>query len=434
MFVSAPTVTGNGDALTNAATTVTLTSRRYDGFTSTETGGNTSVGVRRRHRRFCTSVKLISGFRKPSAYWSAASEYSSGTCDVTWRYNHWFYGTNGYCRLVGQPGIGAFGVYGLYGPLDPGFWFGNSGYSRASYDSAAYARCINEALAQVADRSWEAGTALGEGRQSLTMVANRLRTLGKAIKYALRGQWGGVLQELGLLRSTNGRRARERAIRSGRVGDRFLDTLSNFWLEIKYGWLPLLSDIHGAIQALQNTIPKLRFAVRRRIQSKPAVRPAIAGYHTWDLNVTGTVFVETKLFGKVDDANLVLLNSLGLLNPLQVAWELVPFSFVVDWILPIGSFLEAATGTIGTTFDSGYTTYGLTVQEKLTFLRDYAPFGTSTIQSRSGNYPTAKLKVRCIDRDVHFSWPLWLPYVQSPFTRDSNVISALALLYQLRGR
>jgi hypothetical protein len=150
--------------------------------------------------------------------------------------------------------------------------------------------------------------------------------------------------------------------------------------------------------------------------------------------VTGNVFVETKLFGKVDDANLVLLNSLGLLNPLQVAWELVPFSFVVDWILPIGSFLEAATGTIGTTFDSGYTTYGLSVEEELTFLKDYAPYGTSTILSRSGDYPTAKLKVRCVKRDVHSSWPLWLPYIRSPFTRSTNVISALALLYQLRGR
>lgn len=31
----------------------------------------------------------------------------------------------------------------------------------------------------------------------------------------------------------------------------------------------------------------------------------------------------------------------GLLNPLEVIWELVPLSFVADWFLPIGDYLSA---------------------------------------------------------------------------------------------
>lgn len=32
---------------------------------------------------------------------------------------------------------------------------------------------------------------------------------------------------------------------------------------------------------------------------------------------------------------------LGLMDPELVAWELVPFSFVIDWFAPVGSWLEA---------------------------------------------------------------------------------------------
>jgi hypothetical protein len=32
--------------------------------------------------------------------------------------------------------------------------------------------------------------------------------------------------------------------------------------------------------------------------------------------------------------------SLGLTDPFQVLWEITPFSFVFDWFLPVGAFLE----------------------------------------------------------------------------------------------
>jgi hypothetical protein len=38
---------------------------------------------------------------------------------------------------------------------------------------------------------------------------------------------------------------------------------------------------------------------------------------------------------------LSLQRSLGLVNPLEIAWEVVPYSFVVDWFLPVGSYIAA---------------------------------------------------------------------------------------------
>jgi len=43
----------------------------------------------------------------------------------------------------------------------------------------------------------------------------------------------------------------------------------------------------------------------------------------------------------------------GFTNPINLAWEILPFSFVVDWFLPIGPYLEAFTAFDGLEFVDG---------------------------------------------------------------------------------
>jgi hypothetical protein len=62
-----------------------------------------------------------------------------------------------------------------------------------------------------------------------------------------------------------------------------------------------------------------------------------------------------EVFYKIDEGAVNPANVFGLTNPLIVAWELVPFSFVADWFLPIGKTLENLTATNGLTFVGGYT-------------------------------------------------------------------------------
>ena len=45
---------------------------------------------------------------------------------------------------------------------------------------------------------------------------------------------------------------------------------------------------------------------------------------------------------------------LGIDNPLEVVWELIPLSFVADWFIPVGEFLRSLTATNGLVFHSGY--------------------------------------------------------------------------------
>jgi len=58
----------------------------------------------------------------------------------------------------------------------------------------------------------------------------------------------------------------------------------------------------------------------------------------------------------LDDRFLAYMDSIGLVNPAAILWELVPYSFVVDWIVPIGQFLENISAGVGLRFLSGYRT------------------------------------------------------------------------------
>jgi len=47
------------------------------------------------------------------------------------------------------------------------------------------------------------------------------------------------------------------------------------------------------------------------------------------------------------------MSQTGFLNPINLVWEILPFSFVVDWFLPIGPYLEAASAFNGLEFVDG---------------------------------------------------------------------------------
>lgn len=435
MFVNAPYVPWNGSAYRNTQVVFHDYDVRYDGFVKQYTGGYTSVGVGTRHRAYCTKTQRVGGWRHPTAYWSAAYEFIPKSYDLKIKLNHWFYGTDGYKRYTGQPGIGSWGgSAGQLGPLGPEWWFGASGFSVQSYDQNAYNRCITEALLNIADRKVNLSETFGELATSRAVRPSALLDyLGQAVtkvasawKSLRNGNVRLAIRHLGL--RVDSRRVR-RIIRNffGGSGD-ISRRVATAWLQLQYAWKPILADIFGTVETLQESLPKLTFTVRRRIVAEPAPRPAPLGYSVWDYQVEGKVFVETKLFGKIRDSDIAELQRWTSVDPRSVAWELMPYSFVIDWLLPIGNFLQAASSTLGTEFVSGYTTYGLEAVERCTYWKNTSGM---TVTSVEGTYPSAQARVRCVKRDRHYTWPYWLPYVKNPFSTH-HVANALALLRVLR--
>lgn len=79
------------------------------------------------------------------------------------------------------------------------------------------------------------------------------------------------------------------------------------------------------------------------------------GYHR-RVSSGGKVIVKQGATFTLENKNLFLANRLGLVNPAAVAWELVPFSFVVDWFTNFGGYLDGFTDLVGLSYTDAYTT------------------------------------------------------------------------------
>jgi len=114
---------------------------------------------------------------------------------------------------------------------------------------------------------------------------------------------------------------------------------------------------------------------------------------------------------------------LQLANAPLVAWELTPYSFVFDWAVSMGDYLELANATVGCEFLSGtlsYRTAGELQPAPVVFtpnLRQTKIDVTSQPWTYYRNY----------ERSTITGFPNFLPTVRSPLS-TKHVIDALALI------
>lgn len=134
---------------------------------------------------------------------------------------------------------------------------------------------------------------------------------------------------------------------------------ASLWLEGRYGWRPLVYDAKNFAES----VAKLQLMLRRFqryeesnvvIQSDSITIPTPG----WVSNV---ISADTILQEKVNlsvRANIVadFMDSIHVnLNPVQTAWELVPYSFVLDWFVDVGSAIAATSLRLSVNHVAGVT-------------------------------------------------------------------------------
>lgn len=155
-----------------------------------------------------------------------------------------------------------------------------------------------------------------------------------------------------------------RAVRRGRFGEAstILDMTHkkahNNWLAYKYGWMPLLSDVKNSAeffaQQMYGRLPV--FDVKRSTTVKGSKSDPVGTYGWTGRGLASgrtTCSAERrytiKATVRLENPNLAATQQLGLTNPLLVAWELVPYSFVFDWFIGVGDYLQAISALHGVT-------------------------------------------------------------------------------------
>ncbi len=131
---------------------------------------------------------------------------------------------------------------------------------------------------------------------------------------------------------------------------------ANMWLAYKFAWLPLLQSIYSALQYVKDGLANHTFSASAHTTAdleKPAIRNLT---QVVDSKWKGESGCKIECMYKLTSGFLDNLSRLGLTNPASVVWESLPLSFVVDWFLPVGSFLNAVSGNGGLLFWRGYQT------------------------------------------------------------------------------
>lgn len=218
---------------------------------------------------------------------------------------------------------------------------GSSAISTASWTSSDQYRLIANLREKVVGTSFNAAVMLGESSKTLNMIGDTAIKLAKSLIRLRKGDFAGAIAA-----TADPRSRRYSKKYSNRVGATGVG-VSNKYLEVTYGWTPLLMDIKNGAESLSHkfNVPfKQRY--RSRLFSSNSTRDGwnsflsggnlfkTPGHSTWSRQVIAEISDDPSFIGTVK-----------LLDPLEFVWELIPLSFVADWILPVGSYLEARSAS-----------------------------------------------------------------------------------------
>lgn len=206
---------------------------------------------------------------------------------------------------------------------------------------------INKLAARYDNKFIDGGIALGELPQTVGQLAGIIGRAAKEAKELKRG----ILQAARRAKVStdpnyynvfgNPIGTKRRQVAEAKIGD--------LWLGGSFGLRPLMNDAFSIAEYIAST--DLRTSVVRARQ-KGSNMATIQQGTVWV--GTGNGVARKQIIAKMQTEQS-WPSHLGLLDPATIAWELVPWSFAIDWFTPIGGFIAAqsfvmrAKGTFITT-------------------------------------------------------------------------------------
>lgn len=337
--------------------------------------------------------------------WIDSSSYSVIRTDATHKPGHICDGNS--CQDGVVVDLAASITYGnMPNDLFGGHWAG----PRLGLVANDANRAQTEALLKLKDQKVDLGTNLAQARQTALQFADLGMRGLKSLRAVKQGNFRKAMAELwGHRGSASG-------------------TVARNWLEWTYGWKPLADDIYGTWELLNQQLPKAMIVhARRNVKGDPH-RGKVSGIRYeggfWRLlhsaEHTTNFTTSCVLHAKVNDAWSHAVAQSGIANPAAIAWEIVPYSFVVDWALPIGSVLSALDATSGLSFLGGTTSIHAKSKGRIWVEDDYF-FGSN---------PEISYTREGYTRQLLSGFPAPIPYWKSPLS-TGHTLNALALLRQL---
>jgi hypothetical protein len=270
------------------------------------------------------------------------------------------------------------------------------------------------------------GQALGELTSSSIALYNAVDRLLRALAALKRGD---VRALTAALKNTE-RRTRRRPTRheedivdnaardAATSGRSWTSAMSEAYIAWIWGFAPLIDAVQNGLDAIHKAFEFNSTFTLRGL----ATDDSYPVYPGWSFGGNLTRGATTHLTFGLDDDFAAALNRIGLGSVLGLAWELVPLSFIVNWIVSVGDFLNSLNFGTGLSFKYGHQTSF--VRGDLLAITDYQLTG----YARAPTEPCIwKLSRNVVTRDILSSFVR--PGIHMKWALDSNkATSLLALL------
>jgi hypothetical protein len=215
-----------------------------------------------------------------------------------------------------------------YGPINAGGVV-NGTFPTSTFNQYWTAReelaLLAKLLKKVKGHDIDLGVSLAEVDKLAGTVAGTLKNLAYGAIDLSKGRFASFARRFG---ASPPRLDRVEKLRTSDIPARFL--------EMRYAWEPTIKDCFEAAKAFEEISNGPRQLYNRAGRRKQTTKTgSLSNY------CRGSWVVEVRrsyLFEMYEEMGFA--RQLGLANPATILWERLPWSFVIDWFIPIGSYLN----------------------------------------------------------------------------------------------
>ena len=216
------------------------------------------------------------------------------------------------------------------GHLYPGFPIppGPSGQSEGHADTQAKLKFLQQYRSR--RTAFQGGTFFGELRESLEMLRHPAKALRKGIdQYA--------------------KAARRAASKAGKLPKKRNSAIADTYLEFSFGWRPLFNDIHDAAELVRHSqrtyLEDMNAEYRENTSVDLGTFTESENALAWKGQQRTTFSVSVRYKGAVladtPEPSFAEFTGFGQSNFIPTVWNLIPYSFLVDYFTNIGTVLDS---------------------------------------------------------------------------------------------